>query len=137
MRGKTLEFLGVNFDVREHKALNIDVHGHVDDVVDTFQDGMSEHPSNYGSFNEGNGALLKQKDKEQFHVMTAKGPNVSKRASPDAQQTVAVSCAGAQNPSNLICLLKFLNRTRKKLRITADDLAVIEWHVGASFCSAS
>ena len=77
--------------------------------------------------------------KEQFHTTTAKGLYVSKRARPDIQLTIAVLCTRVQNPrrndwNKLVKLLRFLNGTRgKKLRITANNLAVIKWYVDASF----
>lgn len=65
--------------------------------------------------------------------------HVSNRGRPDTQLTVTMSCTRAQNPNKSdwdkpAMLLKFLNGTKnKKLRITANGLAVAMWHVDASF----
>lgn len=88
--GKTHDFLEMNFDFREPKMLTVDVCGHVDNVVDTFQiefdkDDESKHPSGDRSFDKGTGESLDQKDEAQFHTTTAKGSCISKRARPDLQ----------------------------------------------------
>ena len=84
VRGKRHDFLGMNFDFGEPKALKVDVCGHVDDVVDTFpikfdKEDASEHPSGDGSCDEGTGKLLNQKDEEQLHTTAAKGLHISKK----------------------------------------------------------
>ena len=144
VRGKIHDFLGMNFDFREPKVLNVNMCGHVDNMVDTFpikfeKEDTSKYPSGDKLFDEGTGELLDQKEKEQFHTTTAKGLYISKRARPDIQLTIAVLCTRVQKPNQsdwdkLVKLLKFLNGTRnKKLRITANNLAVIKWYVDASF----
>jgi len=144
VRGKRHDFLGMHLDFTEPKVLNIDMCGHVDNMVDTFpieldKDDIRKYPAGDKLFDEGTGEILNEKDKEQFHTTTAKGLYISKRARPDIQLTIAVLCTRVQNPNKddwnkLIHLLKFLNGTRnKKLRITANNLAVIKWYVDASF----
>ena len=93
-------------------------------MVDSFQikldeNDTSKHPSGDGLFSEGTGKPSDQKEKEQLHTTAAKGSCISKRARPDMQLTVAVSCARAQNPNGsdpdkLAKLLKFLNGARNK-----------------------
>ena len=137
IRGKRHEFLGMNFDFTEPKILNIDMCGHVDNMVDTFpikvgEEDTSTCPLGNKLFEEGIGALLSQKDKDQFRTTTAKGLYISKRARPDIQLTVAVLCTSDWD--KLIRLLKFLNGIRKKkLIITASYLTVIKWYVDSSF----
>ena len=119
IRGKRHDFLGMNFDFIDPKVLNIDMCGHVDNMVDTFpikvgEEDTSTCPLGNKLFEEGIGALLSQKDKDQFRTTTAKGLYISKRARPDIQLTVAMLCTRVQNPNKsdwdkLMRLLKFLN----------------------------
>ena len=144
VRGKLHDFLGMNFDFTEAKVLSVDMCGHVDNMIDSFpikfgKEDTSKYPADKDLFDEGTEELLNDEEKEQFHTTTAKGLYVSKRARPDIQLAIAVLCTRVQNPrrndwNKLVKLLRFLNGTRgKKLKITANNLAVIKWYVDASF----
>ena len=83
--------------------------------------------------------LLPRDQKEDFHMIVAKGLFVCCHARPDLHPTIAVLCIRVWSPteddwSKLMRLLHSCNGIcDEKLILHADDLQVVKWYVDASF----
>jgi hypothetical protein len=76
---------------------------------------------------------------EGLQTFAAKGLFACKRARPDIHTTIAFLCTRVNKPPEedwvkLLRFMKYLNWSRDEvLFLSADDLHVIKWYVGASF----
>jgi hypothetical protein len=92
-------------------------------------------------FAQGKGENLEKETAENFHTLfVAKALFACKRAHPDIDTaSSAVLCTRVKSPTTnddkkLLCLMKYLNRTKEdKLILSADDLHVIKWYVDTLF----
>ena len=124
--------------------VKIDMSSYVEDMLREFPKNLQENEvaktaAADNLFGKGHGKKLSPQRGELFHRIVAKGLFVSKRGRPDIQPAIAGLCTRVKEPdesdwSKLVRLMKFLNKTRKRvLTLHADSLHVIKWYVDASF----
>ena len=143
-RGDFHDYLGMNFDYSTPGIVKVDMIDYVKGMLDDFSvqfkpTDTEPSPAANDLFAEGDGPLLDQARKEEFHTFTAKGLFLCKRARPDILPVITVLCTRVKSPNEsdwnkLVRMMKFLNGTREEpLILSADNLSICRWHVDASF----
>ena len=85
------------------------------------------------------GTRLPTEKAAEFHTIIAKGLFACKSSRTDIHPNVADLCARVQKPTtedwkNMVRMLKYINVTHKEILVlSAENLHVIKWYVGASF----
>ena len=153
-RGKRHEYLGMVFDFNIVDKVKITMYQYMDGVIDGAPDrykiaskengvGMAT-PAPHNLYDvrspdsEGN-RLLTEKEREEYHTLTAQCLYLSKRARPDLQTSIAFHCTRVQKPDTDD--EKKLSRTIRHMIATVhlplilmvNEHGIIEWWVDASF----
>ena len=142
-RGDIHDYLGMKFDFSVRGKVMIDMIDYMESMVDDFSikfkmTDTAPTPAAEDLFAEGEGNALEPQQAKEYHTFVAKGLFACKRARPDIHPTIAVLCTRVRQPNEdnwtkLLCLLKYINGTRKdKLILSADNLHVIKWYVDAA-----
>jgi hypothetical protein len=144
VRGEIHDYIGMTFNFPGNGKVEIDMSDYVQNMLDECSvklrsNEIAPTPAADDLFAEGDDVFLCKEKAEEFHTIVAKGLFACKRARPDIHPTIAVLCTRVKRPTEddwkkMICLLKYLNGTKKdKLTLSMDSIHVIKWYVDASF----
>jgi hypothetical protein len=110
------------------------------DEVPLDMDGTATTPAAEHLFKvDDSASVLKPKDSDLFHSVTAKLLFLCKRARPDIQTPISFLCTRVMNPNvgdykKLRRVVGYLRGTKDmRLTLEADNLQVVKWWIDASF----
>jgi hypothetical protein len=143
--GKVHNYLGMELDYRKQGELKINMTKYVENIINKFlvklgKKDRAKMPAANSLFNLGTGAKLDTKDLRYFtHSWRKRIIPLQEGKTRYSTSDLGTLCTRVKDPNQadwekLMRVMKYLNGTKNEyLTLSADDLRVVKWYVGASF----
>ena len=148
-RGRIHDYLGMVFNYNTEGQVTIHMYQYVNEVLngvpDRYKEGIgSATPASSNLYDirnreEEDVTLLSNKEREEFHTVTAQLLYLSKRARPDLQTAIAFLCTRVKSPDadddkKLARVIRYLEKTKYlPLILRVNKNGAVQWWVDASF----